>query len=94
VQTLLIKASEDEKALESDCLSDSIRGFHSQQAVEKLLKALLSARSIPFALTHDLGRLEILVVAAGEILPATPLALGDLSDFAVVYRYDLLFQYS
>jgi hypothetical protein len=93
-QILLIKATEDEKALESDCLSDSILGFHAQQAVEKLLKALLSARSVPFALTHDLGRLRTLLAAAGESLPETPLALGDLGDFAVVYRYDLLFQYS
>lgn len=93
-QILLIKAAEDEKALESDCLSDSILGFHAQQAVEKLLKALLSARSVPFALTHDLGRLRTLLSAAGEALPATPLALGDLSDFAVVYRYDLLFQFA
>jgi HEPN domain len=93
-QILLIKATEDEKALEPDCLSDSILGFHAQQAVEKLLKALLSARSVPFALTHDLGRLRTLLAAAGESLPETPLALGDLGDFAVVYRYDLLFQYS
>jgi hypothetical protein len=39
-QILLIKAAEDEAILQTDCVSDSILGFHAQQAVEKLIKAL------------------------------------------------------
>jgi hypothetical protein len=91
-QILLIKAAEDEAALHSDRISESIFGFHAQQAVEKLIKALLSERAVPFELTHNLGRLQVALEAAGETLPATPLPLGELNDFAVVYRYDLLFQ--
>jgi hypothetical protein len=71
---------------------ESVIGFHAQQAVEKLIKALLSSLSVSFELTHQLGRLQTALEAAGETLPATPLPLDELNDFAVVYRYDLLFQ--
>lgn len=91
-EILLIKAAEDEAILASDGISDSILGFHAQQAVEKLVKALLSALATPFELTHNLDRLQIALNAAGETLPSTPLPLDELSDFAVIYRYDLLFQ--
>ena len=56
-QILLIKAAEDETALHVTGNPDSILGFHAQQAVEKLIKALLSELSVPFELTHNLGRL-------------------------------------
>jgi HEPN domain-containing protein len=91
-EILLIKAAEDETALHVDGNPESILGFHAQQAVEKLIKALLSARSVPFELTHNLDRLRTALKAAGESLPSTPLPLDELNDFAVVYRYDLLFQ--
>jgi hypothetical protein len=91
-QILLIKAAEDETALHVNGNPDSILGFHAQQAVEKLIKALLSARSIPFELTHNLERLQVALGATGETLPSTPLPLDELNDFAVIYRYDLLFQ--
>ncbi len=58
------------------------------------MKALLASRSVPFELTHNLDRLQTALLAAGEILPATPVPLPELSDFAVVYRYDLLFQFA
>lgn len=91
-QILLIKASEDEQALRVSGLSDSILGFHAQQAIEKLLKALLSQLQVPYERTHELGRLHLLLLAAGEKLPQAPLSLGDLTDYAVIYRYDLLYQ--
>jgi HEPN domain-containing protein len=91
-QILLIKADEDEQTLRATGLSDSILGFHAQQAIEKLLKALLSQLNIPYERTHELGRLHLLLLAAGEQLPVTPLSLSDLTDYAVVYRYDLLYQ--
>lgn len=91
-QILLIKASEDEAALHADGNPDTVLGFHAQQAVEKLIKALLSQLAVPFELTHNLASLQAVLVAAGESLPATPLPLGELTDFAVTYRYDLLFQ--
>ena len=58
-QTLLIKAAEDEQALQARENSEAIVGFHAQQAVEKLMKALLSALNIPFELTHNLERLNV-----------------------------------
>ena len=93
-EVLLIKASEDETALYATGNPDAVLGFHAQQAVEKLLKALISARSVPFELTHNLVRLAKVWHDLGETLPATPIALPDLNDFAVEYRYDLLFQHA
>jgi HEPN domain-containing protein len=93
-QILLIKASEDERALWAENVPESVFGFHAQQAVEKLIKALLSELSVPYQRTHNLAKLDALLHAAGEALPATPLGLSELEDFAVVYRYDLLFQSS
>lgn len=93
-QILLSKAAEDEAALKAQFLSDSILGFHAQQAVEKLMKALLSQLNVPFEFTHNLGRIQATLTSAGESLPATPISLDDLNDFAVVYRYDLLFQFA
>jgi HEPN domain-containing protein len=93
-QILLIKAAEDEASLHVEGLPESIFGFHAQQAVEKLIKALLSAQGVPFELTHNLGRLGIALQATGENLPTTPLSLSELNDFAVLYRYDLLFQFA
>jgi HEPN domain-containing protein len=81
-QILLIKAAEDEKALHVPENPESILGFHAQQAVEKLIKALLTELSVPFELTHNLGRLQTALEAAGETLPATPLSLSELNDFA------------
>jgi hypothetical protein len=93
-QVLLIKASEDDAALHAVGNPDSVLGFHAQQAVEKLMKALISARLTPFELTHDLIRLATALTGLGEVLPATPIPLSDLNDFAVDYRYDLLFQHA
>jgi hypothetical protein len=93
-QILLIKAAEDEQALHAAEIPDSILSFHAQQAVEKLLKALLAALAVPFEHTHNLGRLETALRASGESLPPVPVSLSDLNDFAVVYRYDLLYLFA
>ena len=92
-QILLVKATEDEMAFGAPNLSDSILGFHAQQAVEKLIKALLAQLNVDFEKTHDLERLQTALAALGESLPPKPIPLDQLSDFAVVYRYDLLFQF-
>ena len=57
------------------------------------MKALLTELNTPYELTHDLGRLQKTLEAAGERLPSTPLRLSALNFFVVVYRYDLLFQF-
>lgn len=71
-----------------DAFADFIFGFHAQQAVEKLLKAALAERGIPFPRTHDL---KILFQLLAEITDAaSPFAdLVDLTDFAVQLRYDV-----
>ena len=65
-QILLVKAAEDERALSAPDLSDSILGFHAQQAVEKLIKALLAQLNVDFEKTHDLERLQTVLAALGE----------------------------
>ena len=60
--------------------------FHTQQSVEKYLKALLVGESIPFGKTHDLLELRNLtpdVISA--VLPTAELAL--LNRYAVEMRY-------
>lgn len=87
---LLHKAGSDEAVLGLDLVSDSILGFHAQQAVEKLLKALLTQMQIRYERTHDLEELFLLLERSGESLPSTALSLSKLTDFAVEYRYDAL----
>jgi HEPN domain-containing protein len=88
----LAKAAEDEALLDAVLakpeVSDSIYGFHAQQAVEKLLKALLSVHAVRFPKTHDLHVLLGLVENAGETLPLDLIHLDDLTPFAVDWRYD------
>jgi len=71
-----------------DGISGPILGFHAQQAVEKLLKALLSQQGLKYPLTHDLEKLIRLLSQAGENLPATPFPLTGLNGYAVQFRYD------
>lgn len=62
--------------------------FHGQQAVEKYFKAVLVARGISFAPTHNLLKLGELLVACGASLPVTADFLKRLNPYAVVFRYD------
>lgn len=63
-------------------------GFHAQQAVEKAIKAVLTAHEIGFPRTHDLAFLIELTSAAG-IAMAASVADGDwLTPWAVSTRYD------
>jgi len=60
--------------------------FHCQQAVEKLLKALLQKKRIHFGRVHDLEELRRLLGQAGALELLTD-DLKLLSDYAVKYRY-------
>jgi hypothetical protein len=93
-QVLLLEAAEDEQVIGSPGLADPVRGFHAQQAVEKRLKALLAQLDIPYERTLRLERLVTVLLASGEVLPETTLPLSELNDFAVFYRYDLIFEYA
>lgn len=89
--TLLRKAAQDEAAvhalLDSDEVADSILGFHAQQAVEKLLKAVLASRQIDYPFTHDIERL-IRLLRQSALEPRFPVAeASDLTGWAAAYRY-------
>jgi HEPN domain-containing protein len=88
----LDKAAEDEALLDAVLakpeVSDSIYGFHAQQAAEKLLKALLSVHAVRFQKTHDLHEILTLLEEAGETLPPNLLRVDELTPFAVQWRYD------
>jgi len=88
---LLALAREDEQAasvLDTAAIGDVLVGFHYQQAVEKLLKALLAERSVEFPKTHDLVRLLHLVRAEGYDIPQVEEDLALLTPFAVTLRYE------
>jgi hypothetical protein len=87
-QVLLIKAAEDEAVLLLPGVPEGPFGFHVQQAVEKLLKALLCQMSIEYKFTHDLDHLELQLKDAGEVLPKTLQDFSKIGTFAVVHRYD------
>lgn len=62
-------------------------GFHAQQAVEKMLKAMLAAYGVDPSETHDLGRLcARLAPFAGAVVSQLG-PLRDLTPYAVYYRY-------
>jgi HEPN domain-containing protein len=89
---LLKKAADDESLLreviQSRQVSDEIFGFHCQQAVEKLLKALLSDFCIDFPRTHNLRLLMDLLADAGFFLPETLTDLDILTPYGTLFRYE------
>ena len=73
--------------LDNVLFSDEIFGFHVQQAVEKALKAWLSAYDEAYPPTHDLARLLTLLERAGaDVEPFW--ALVQFTIFAVQARYE------
>jgi hypothetical protein len=66
---------------------DHVAGFIAQQAIEKSLKAVLTARGVPFDRSHDIEYLCGLIEDAG-IPPAASLrAAVQLTPWAVEFRY-------
>ena len=62
-QILLLQAAEDEAVVFLPGVPDGPFGFHVQQAVEKLLKAMLSQLSVQYRFIHDLNYLVNLLQA-------------------------------
>jgi HEPN domain-containing protein len=88
---MLKMAQKDLSAVEnmknSAAFADEIFGFHAQQAVEKSLKAWMSALGIVYPKIHDLE--ELLAILSENGKDTTPyLGLVDLNDFAVQFRYE------
>jgi HEPN domain-containing protein len=64
--------------------------FHFQQAVEKLIKVLLSCNKIHFEKVHDIAMLIDLCNKCGVPLPEYIDEFIVLNIFAVVGRYDIV----
>jgi HEPN domain-containing protein len=92
VNILLCKAQQDEKVvrclMDDSEISDEVIGFHVQQAIEKLLKALLVHLNIDYPKTHVLELLIELLEANGVRMPEEMTGIGSLTSFAVAFRYD------
>lgn len=77
-----------QKVLDDSDVPDSIVGFHAQQAVEKSIKAVLSARGLAFQRTHDLDYLLGLLEANTISGPPELARAAELSPWAVEFRYE------
>jgi HEPN domain-containing protein len=88
----IAKADEDIAAAERLlAVDDSLAAtacFHSQQAVEKQIKALLVLAGVPFARTHDVIQLRGLL-PPGLALPVPLADLAPLNRYAVEARYPI-----
>ena len=88
----IAKAEEDlaaaERLLSLDDSLAAVVCFHSQQAVEKLLKALLVSAGVPFARTHDV--LQLFQMLPDDLALSIPLEdLAPLNRYAVEARYPI-----
>jgi HEPN domain-containing protein len=61
--------------------------FHTQQAVEKAVKALLIQRHIQFPYVHDITELLTVLEEAGQEIPQAIRQAERLTRFAVFTRY-------
>lgn len=61
--------------------------FHCQQAVEKAMKAFLTANDVSFRKTHDLDELAIACEEIDDSLKETLVPARNLSVFAWEFRY-------
>jgi HEPN domain-containing protein len=91
IRAWLRKSSSDLRAAAVDLAADPpLIGdalFHCQQAVEKALKAFLTAHDAPFRKTHDLDELA---TACGRIDPGLAREVDpalELTTFAWAFRY-------
>lgn len=91
VRQWLAKAEEDlgvaDLLLAENTSYFSAAGFHSQQAVEKFLKALLVRHQVEFPKTHDLGKLLDLLTSVEAPLAAALENVTDLAPYGVQARY-------
>lgn len=91
IQIWIAKGSQDLQSaqwlLESpDALNDAV-GFHCQQAAEKVLKAYLTWREVPFERTHSLVALVGKCLPFDETFEDLRLAATSLTPYAVAARY-------
>jgi HEPN domain-containing protein len=91
---LLKKAEQDRYVmnllLDDPAAPDEAIGFHAQQAVEKMTKAVLAYRALKYRRTHQLDELAVLLHDAGVSYPPELSEAAALTPFAVEFRYDML----
>ena len=89
---MLALAKEDLALLEvlrdDDRISNRLFGFHAQQAVEKMLKAVLSLHGVRYRWTHDLVTLIDLLKENGIAFPQELEEARRLNPFATDLRCD------
>ena len=90
IELLLRASSSDEETLGFP-VPDAAFGFHAQQAVEKLMKALLTSQTGSYPFTHDLLSLRKRIERSGITLPLFPFNLEKLTEYAGNSRYDVPF---
>ena len=61
--------------------------FHSQQSIEKYLKAVLQENGIPIPKTHVLQELLVLCMRIDPIFESIKTELNILEGYAVQFRY-------
>jgi len=83
----LLRASRDDAENLGLPVNDRTFGFHAQQTVEKLLKALIGAHGEKYQYTHDLGELIRHAEALAEAVPMASRSLEDLTLYAGRWRY-------
>ena len=90
-QLLMEKAAGDEKILfrlidDYDIPEDGL-GFHAQQAVEKMIKAVLAHNQVAYERTHNIAYLLKLLDGASISKPDRADDLPNLSPWAAELRY-------
>ncbi len=90
----LVKAKQDLtlaiKNIDDNEIAPEIIFFHLQQAVEKMLKAILDFKGVVFKKTHDLFKLCELATKHNIPLPDFVDKLCELTPYAIEARYSLL----
>jgi hypothetical protein len=84
---LFVKSAEGEDTL-TFAVKDAVFEFHTQQAIEKLLKVPIAAHGSEFPFTHDIQVLTDQLEHLGEVLPDFGIPLPDFTPFGVIVRYD------
>ena len=80
----LLNASRDDEETLHFALRDRTFGFHAQQAVEKLLKALIGGHERRYEYTHDIRSLIEQLVHLGN---GDAILLESLTSYAGIWRY-------
>ncbi len=90
-EALLAKAAGDEAGLrvlaDHPDVPDHVAGFLAQQAIEKSLKAVLTARGVPFERSHDIDYLCSLIEESGLPVSSELRKAVAMTPWAVEFRY-------